>query len=155
MAVTQDQLLSMQFITTSCSAVSHPQSTCNHRLYLKCFFSICCKFVVLGHFELTHSSFHSLFVHPPLFFSSALAQREGCFLSLVLGTDLITYLFSLSYSKLLWLPYFAENRHFPPSPPSVNIPSSLSLGHSLPHPPIDSYCMNSVVLLSLPKFYYI
>lgn len=30
-------------------------------------------------------------------------QKEGCFLSLVLVSDLITYLFTLSYSKPLWL----------------------------------------------------
>lgn len=39
----------------------------------------------------------------PRSFSLGLRHTEGCFLSVDLGSDLITYLFSLSYSKLLWL----------------------------------------------------
>lgn len=45
-------------------------------------------------------------------------HREGCFLSPVFGSDLITYLFCLSYSKL-GLHVFAENRDFPLSSSSL------------------------------------
>lgn len=139
MAVTRGQLLSMLSTTTRtasqfttwqrsvhyCSAVSQP----------KCFVRVCCMFVVSGLLQ-QHAfclSF-SLCPSPALFHLPQ--HTEGCFLSLVLGSDLITYLFSLSYSKLLWLRVLLRTEIFLPPPPPVSIPSSLSLCPSLPHPPL-------------------
>lgn len=101
--------------------------------------------------HLLHSSplFVSLCPSPALFH---LAQhREGCFLSLVLGTDLITYLFSLSYSKLLWLCVLLRTQiFFPP----LLLAAFQAVSPSAPQ--LHRLILCAVCCLTfLPKFSYI
>lgn len=68
--------------------------------------SICCRCLVSGRFTLKFTALYGpafICLSPLLPALFHLPQHKGsCFLSLVLGSNLITYLFSLSYSKLLW-----------------------------------------------------
>lgn len=97
-----------------------------------CFVCIC----TLSDFDYTAAQYLSFLVSLsiPQYFPSASAQGGlfsflfFCF-SLVLGSDLITYLFSLSYSKLLWLRVLLRTDFCLP------LPSSLQHSiQSLPHP---------------------
>lgn len=70
-----------------------------------------------------------LFVHPPLFPLSCDTQRGPVFSRCAFGSDLITYLFGLSYSKLHWLRVLLRAETFLP-------PVLLSAFHPASWPPI-------------------
>lgn len=89
-----------------------------------------------------------LFVHPPLL-SICLSTERAVFSHWSFGRDLITYLFGLSYSKLLWLCVLLRTEIFPPFPPPVSIPSRLSLWPSPPHPPLTDIVAYAVCGLTL------
>lgn len=93
--------LPVHHLTTSCSACfsTSPSANCVFRL---CLLPMCYLRTVCVKISFT-VQVHALFLVPALFHLPQPQHRGSCFLSLVLGTDLITYLFSLSYSKLLWL----------------------------------------------------
>lgn len=99
-----------------------------------------CLLQVLRHFEST-TNIQQHAICPPFCLCPSPAlfhlpqHTEGCFLSLGLGTDLITYLFSLSYSKLLWLCVLLRTDIFlPPLLLSAFHPVSPSAPHCLtPH----------------------
>lgn len=111
---------------------------------------VCYTFIVSGHIlQYSYTLFVSLCPSPALFHPPQ--HTEGCFLSLVLGSDLITYLFSLSYSELLWLLVFCCELKFSSFPSSYqhsiqSLPPRLTTS-----PPTDWYCMRSVDLLFIPR----
>lgn len=80
-------------------------------------------------------------------------HTEGCFLSLLLGSDLITYLFSLSYSKLLWLCVMLRTEIFlPPLLLSAFHPVSPSAPHHLTPPLTDTVCWCTFFYPGFPAF---
>lgn len=129
------QFITWQRVLHYCSACSFssPNSKSVFHLYLLQMCRLRTFCVEVSHTVQWHTLSLCFSVVPALFH---LPQHGGsCFRSLVFGSDLITYLFSLSYSKLLWLRVLLRKDIFlPPLLLSAFHPSSLSLCLSLPHP---------------------
>lgn len=116
-------LTTSQFIT-----MTHSRANRVFSLYwLDCFDSVDGDLNEGGVFSWRKKIGPSLSLCPSPSLSPQLRHREGpVFSRCAFGSDLITYLFGLSYSKLHWLCVLLRAEAFSPSrPPPVSIPSCL------------------------------